>query len=93
MKGTHAYIGVKLQEAQQQLQDGEYIKAYQTILDIEEEWNQRNEEIIDVDVSSHFDSEKIESIKEDVKNPDNVNPSNAEPIEKARLIVGYIDDR
>lgn len=93
MKGTHAYIRGKLEEAKQQLQDKEYIKAYQTLLDIEEEWHQKNEEITDVDVSSHFDSEEIESIKEDVKNPDNVNPSDVEPVEKARLIVGYIDDR
>ena len=93
MKGTPAYIGMKLAEAKRQMRDEEYFKAYETISDVEREWIEQNEQIEDIDVSSSFDQSEIDEIKKSAKNPENMNPSNAEPVEKARLIVGYIDNR
>jgi len=83
MKGTPAYISVRLEEAKRYMENDNHLKAYEAISDAQREYHERNEEIEDIDVSDCFDETKIEEIK---------SWDNMESIDKARLVVGYIDN-
>jgi hypothetical protein len=91
MKGTHAYIMTKIGEIKTHLEKQNHVKAYQALLDLEEEWHERNEEIEDIDVSDFFDKHDIERAKATLHEPkDRSIYPGAENIKKARLIVGYV---
>ena len=83
MKGTPAYISVRLEDAKRHIENGEEFKAYEAISDAQREYHERNEEIEDIDVSDCFDQSKVSEIK---------SWDEMESINKARLIVGYIDN-
>lgn len=93
MKDSSEHIGLKIGEVKTHLQKEEYIKAYQSLLELEEEFYERNERIEDVDVSDMFDRSDIERAKAVLHEPRGIDiPPGTNKINKARLVVGYINE-
>lgn len=93
MKGSEHYIGLKIGEIKSHLQRENHVKAYQSLLDLEEEFYEQNKEIEDIDVSDFFARERVEEMRETVKEArENDIPPKSERLKKARLVVGYIND-